>query len=109
MHREGARGDPGTRAGQWASGPAGARGVRAPLPASPSVTGALAPALSAPVTELTGQPYPDQLRADQLDGLIQPVREALNIYDLGPDPDVVPRPVEELVAHADKLCAMVGV
>ncbi|MEU3352601.1 helix-turn-helix transcriptional regulator [Streptomyces sp. NPDC037389] len=77
------------------------------LPASPSVTGALARALSVPVTELTGQPYLDELRADQLDGLIQPIREALNIYDLGVDPDVTPRPVEELEAHAEELCAMV--
>lgn len=77
------------------------------LPASPSVIGALARALSVPVTELTGQPYLDELRQDQLDGLINPIREALNIYDLGPDPDVSPRPVEELEAHAEKLCAMV--
>lgn len=77
------------------------------LPASPSVTGALARALSVPVTELTGQPYLEELRQDQLDGLINPIREALNIYDLGPEPDVTPRPVEELEAHAEKLCAMV--
>jgi len=77
------------------------------LPASPSVIGALARALSVPVTELTGQPYLEELRQDQLDGLINPIREALNIYDLGPDPDVSPRPVEELEAHAGKLCAMV--
>jgi transcriptional regulator with XRE-family HTH domain len=77
------------------------------LPASPSVLGALARALSLPVTELTGQPYLEELRQDQLDGLINPIREALNIYDLGPDPDVSLRPVEELEAHAEKLCAMV--
>ncbi|MEU5427994.1 helix-turn-helix transcriptional regulator [Streptomyces olivoreticuli] len=77
------------------------------LPASPSVVGALARALSVPVTELTGQPYLDELRQDQLDGLIQPIREALNVYDLGPDPDVTPRPPEELAAHADRLCALV--
>ncbi|MEU6916895.1 helix-turn-helix domain-containing protein [Streptomyces olindensis] len=77
------------------------------LPASPSVIGALARALSVPVTELTGQPYLEELRQDQLDGLIHPIREALNIYDLGPDPEVRPRPVEELERHAEKLCAMV--
>ncbi|MBB5936200.1 transcriptional regulator with XRE-family HTH domain [Streptomyces zagrosensis] len=60
------------------------------LPASPSVLGALARALSVPVTRLTGQPYLEELRQDQLDGWIQPIREALNIYDLGPDPDVAP-------------------
>jgi transcriptional regulator with XRE-family HTH domain len=77
------------------------------LPASPSVIGALARALSVPVAELHGQPYLEELRQDQLDGLINPIREALNIYDLGPDPDVTPRPVEELEAHAEKLCAMI--
>lgn len=42
-----------------------------------------------------------------MDGLIQPIREALNVYDLGPDPDVVPRPTPELEAHAEELCALV--
>ncbi|MEV6672298.1 helix-turn-helix transcriptional regulator [Streptomyces sp. NPDC051162] len=77
------------------------------LPASPSVVGALARALSVPVTELIGQPYLEELRQDQFDGLIQPIREALNVYDLGPDPDVSPRIVEELEAHADALCGLV--
>lgn len=77
------------------------------MPASPSVVGALARALSLPVTDLTGQPYLDELRQDQLDGLINPIREALNIYDLGPDPDVSPRPVGELEEDADRLCALV--
>lgn len=77
------------------------------LPASPSVVGALARALSLPVNELQGQPYLEELRADQLDGLINPIREALNIYDLGADPDVTPRPVGELEDDADKLCALV--
>ncbi|WP_155058812.1 helix-turn-helix domain-containing protein [Streptomyces blattellae] len=77
------------------------------MPASPSVIGAFARALSVPVTELTGQPYLEELRQDQLDGLINPIREALNVYDLGPDPDVTPRPTHELEEHAEKLCAMV--
>jgi transcriptional regulator with XRE-family HTH domain len=77
------------------------------LPASPSVIGALARALSIPVTTLTGQPYLDELRQDQLDELIQPIREALNLYDLGPDPDVSPRPVPELAEHAEHLCVLV--
>ncbi|MGK5530139.1 helix-turn-helix domain-containing protein [Streptomyces sp. URMC 129] len=77
------------------------------MPASPSVIGALARALSVPVTELTGQPYMDELRHDQLDGLIQPIREALDVYDLGPDEDVTPRPLAELETHAEALCALV--
>ncbi|MFF0597938.1 helix-turn-helix domain-containing protein [Streptomyces antibioticus] len=77
------------------------------MPASPSVIGALARALSVQVAELNGQPYLDELRADQLDGLINPIREALNVYDLGVDPELAPRPVAELEAEADELCAMV--
>lgn len=80
---------------------------QAVLPASPSVVGALARALSVSVAELTGQPYLDELRKDQLDGLIQPIREALDVYDLGADPDLTPRPAHELEAHAERLCALV--
>ncbi|MDX3629062.1 helix-turn-helix transcriptional regulator [Streptomyces europaeiscabiei] len=77
------------------------------LSASPAIIGALARSLSVPVSDLTGQPYVDELRHDQLDGLIQPIREALDIYDLGPDPDVAPRSLDELHGHAQKLCALV--
>lgn len=77
------------------------------LPASPSVTGALARALSVPVSELTGQPYLTELRQDQLDGLIQPIRLALDVYDLGPDPEVTPRPGAELDQAAEELCEAV--
>jgi transcriptional regulator with XRE-family HTH domain len=77
------------------------------MPASPSVIGALARALSVPVSELTGQPYMEELRHDQLDGLIQPIRDALDIYDLGPDPEVAPRTLDELHGDAERLCALV--
>jgi transcriptional regulator with XRE-family HTH domain len=77
------------------------------MPASPSVIGAIARALSVPVTELTGQPYLDELHQDQLDGLINPVREALNVYDLGADPDVTPRGLAELAEKAEELCVLV--
>lgn len=77
------------------------------ISASPSVIGAIARALSIPVTELTGQPYLDDLKRDQLDGLIQPIREALDVYDLGADPDITPRPLPELHQHAEQLCALV--
>lgn len=75
------------------------------MTASPSVLGALARALSVPVTELTGQPYMEELRADQVDGLIQPLREALDLYDLGTDPESRPRTPEELHAESEALCA----
>ncbi|WP_432193822.1 helix-turn-helix domain-containing protein [Streptomyces sp. bgisy027] len=77
------------------------------MPASPSVLGALARALSVPVTELNGQPYLDELHQDQLDGLIQPVREALNVYDLGADADITPRALAELAEKAEELCVLV--
>lgn len=77
------------------------------LPPSPSVIGALARALSVSVAELTGQPYIEELRTDQLDGLINPIREALNVYDLGADPGVTPRSVDALEQQSERLCAMV--
>jgi hypothetical protein len=40
---------------------------------------------------VTGQPYAAELRADELDVLIRPIREALDVYDLGADPDITPR------------------
>lgn len=77
------------------------------IPASPAVIGALAHALSVPVTELTGQPYLEELQQDQLDGLIHPIREALNVYDLGADPDTTPRTLSDLANQAEDLCRMV--
>ncbi|GAA1994378.1 helix-turn-helix domain-containing protein [Kitasatospora viridis] len=76
-------------------------------PASSTVLAALARGLSVSVADLTGQPYLEELRADQLDGLIQPIREALDLYDLGVDPDVAVRHLPEVLAHADRLCALV--
>ncbi|MFI2029904.1 helix-turn-helix domain-containing protein [Streptomyces buecherae] len=77
------------------------------LPASPSTLAALARALSVPVTTLTGQPYLEELRADQLDTLIQPIREALDGYDIAPDLEGAPRPLAELNDHCERLCALV--
>ncbi|MEU0986648.1 helix-turn-helix transcriptional regulator [Streptomyces sp. NPDC005953] len=77
------------------------------IPASPSVLGALARALMIPVTQLTGQPYLEELRRDQLDGLIQQIRECLNLYDLGSDSDLTPRPTGQLEEQADRLCSLV--
>ncbi|MGY1456357.1 helix-turn-helix domain-containing protein [Streptomyces sp. SS8] len=77
------------------------------MSASPSVTGAVARALSIPVTDLTGQPYLDELRRDQLDRLIQPIREALDLYDIGSDDDPAPRGLDDLHADTEQLCAQV--
>lgn len=79
-------------------------GERSP---SPSVVATIARVLSVAVTDLTGQPYLQDLETDQLDGLIHPIREALDVYDLGPDPDIAPRALADLATEADRLCALV--
>jgi transcriptional regulator with XRE-family HTH domain len=74
------------------------------IPASPHVVGACARALRVEVVTIQGQPYADELRADQLDVLIRPIREALDVYDLGADPDIRARQPEELHREAEQLC-----
>ncbi|MFF2656088.1 helix-turn-helix domain-containing protein [Kitasatospora sp. NPDC058032] len=76
-------------------------------PATPAVITAVARALFVQTADLTGQPYLTELRQDELDILIQPIREALDLYDLGADPDVAPRTVDELLTNADQLCALI--
>ncbi|MFJ4185477.1 helix-turn-helix domain-containing protein [Kitasatospora sp. NPDC089509] len=75
--------------------------------AGPAVLASIARALSVPVADLQGRPYIEELRKDQLDGLIQPIRESLDIFDLGADPEVAPRGIEELVAHTDRVCGLI--
>jgi transcriptional regulator with XRE-family HTH domain len=79
------------------------RGERQP---SEAAIASLARALIVPVAEIKGQPYVQQLRDEQLDALIQPIREAIDVYDLGPDPDITPRPVAEIGSDADELCRL---
>ncbi|WP_316526163.1 helix-turn-helix domain-containing protein [Kitasatospora brasiliensis] len=76
-------------------------------PATPAVLAAVARALSVQTVDLTGQPYLTELRQDELDVLIQPIREALDLYDLGADPEVAARPAGELHSAAEQLCALV--
>lgn len=59
------------------------------------------------VTVLTGQPYITELQQDRLAGLVRPIREALDLYDLGADPDLVVPPRHELVKAAEELCQLV--
>ncbi|GAA2509794.1 helix-turn-helix transcriptional regulator [Streptomyces thermolineatus] len=75
--------------------------------ASPDLVAAVARALRIDVTALTGQPYVTELQQDRLADLVRPIREALDLYDLGADPDLHPRPARELVAAADDLCQQV--
>ncbi|ADI07403.1 putative DNA-binding protein [Streptomyces bingchenggensis BCW-1] len=76
-------------------------------PASPDLVAAVAKALSIDVTALTGQPYVTELQQDRLAALVRPIREALDLYDLGADPAITPRPTPQLVAAADGLCQLV--
>lgn len=77
------------------------------LPATPHVIAACARAMRVEVATIVGQPYMSELRADELDVLIRPIREALDVYDLGADPDVQPRQLPELKDEAEALCAAV--
>ncbi|OKJ06891.1 helix-turn-helix domain-containing protein [Kitasatospora sp. CB01950] len=80
------------------------RGARQP---SEGVLVGLARALGATPADLLGHPPVDELRRDQLSALINPIREALDVYDLGADPDVAPRDRDALTADTERLCALV--
>ncbi|MFF8727899.1 helix-turn-helix domain-containing protein [Streptomyces sp. NPDC015171] len=76
-------------------------------PATSAFVAACARALSIDVTALTGQPYVTELQRDRLAELVRPIRESLDLYDLGPDPALTTRPAQQLIAGADRLCAEV--
>ncbi|HEY9407941.1 MAG TPA: helix-turn-helix transcriptional regulator [Jiangellaceae bacterium] len=75
--------------------------------ASPYVIASVARALRVEVATVTGQPYATELRADELDVLIRPIREALDLYDLGADPDLAPRPHQLISDDAEALLVSV--
>src|ERR1043165_5534725 len=75
--------------------------------ATSTVLTAIARALGVSTADLTGQPYLDELRREHLDGLIQPLREALDIHDLGADPDVRPRPHHSIDFHTQRLASLI--
>ncbi|HET6356572.1 helix-turn-helix transcriptional regulator [Streptomyces sp.] len=75
--------------------------------ASPDLVATVARVLGVDVTSLTGQPYVTELQQDRLAELVRPIREALDLYDLGPDPAIAPRPTPQLVAAAENLCRLV--
>ncbi|GGP85896.1 hypothetical protein GCM10010278_75420 [Streptomyces melanogenes] len=77
------------------------------IPTSPYVAAAVARALGVEVSAVTGQPYVAELRADELDVLIRPIREALDVYDLGADPDITPRAHRLLADDAEALLVAV--
>jgi len=76
-------------------------------PATVDFVAACAKTLNIDVTVLTGQPYVTELQRDRLAELVRPIREALDLYDLGPNPDVTIRAADQLVAGADQLCEQV--
>jgi XRE family transcriptional regulator, fatty acid utilization regulator len=76
-------------------------------PATSDFVAAVAHALKVDVTVLTGQPYVTELQRDRLAELVRPIREALDLYDLGASPDMKVRPAAELNVEADRLCAEV--
>lgn len=73
-------------------------------PATPAVVAAVARPLQVDIAVLNGQPYVSQLQQDHLDQLIAPLAEALDVYDLGPDPEVTPRPLPRIAADVERLC-----
>jgi transcriptional regulator with XRE-family HTH domain len=75
--------------------------------ASPDLVSAVARALHIDVTALTGQPYMTELQQDRLAELIRPIRESLDLYDLGADPDIPTRETPRLVEAAATLCEQV--
>jgi transcriptional regulator with XRE-family HTH domain len=77
-------------------------------PASAAFVAACARALHVDIGVISGQPYQAELRADHLEQLIDPIREGLDWYDIGPaDPQVRPRDTAVLAAVADDMCAKV--
>jgi transcriptional regulator with XRE-family HTH domain len=76
-------------------------------PATIDFIAAVAKALQVDVTTLTGQPYVTELQQDRLAALVRPIRESLDLYDLGPDPDITVRPADQLIEAADDLCRTV--
>jgi len=77
------------------------------LPASPYLVGRVSRALRVEVATIIGQPYAAELRADDLDVLLQPIREALDVFDLGADPEIKPRPLQLLHHDAESMLAAV--
>jgi transcriptional regulator with XRE-family HTH domain len=68
-------------------------------PASPSVLASVARALGVTLSVLHGQPYIHMLQKDQLDRLLAPISSALDAWDIPPEDDVPPRPLDEVAVR----------
>ncbi|MEW1722245.1 helix-turn-helix transcriptional regulator [Streptomyces sp. NPDC093109] len=76
-------------------------------PTTSDFVAAVSRALGIDATVLTGQPYVSDLRQNRLASLVRPIREALDLYDLGANPDLSARPATVLVTEADRVCQRV--
>ncbi|KOU57269.1 DNA-binding protein [Streptomyces sp. WM4235] len=77
-------------------------------PATPGFVAAVAHALRMDSSKLTGPAAVTALPADRLLALVAPIREALDRFDLGPNPDLTTvRPTSVLIAEAEALCRQV--
>jgi len=77
-------------------------------PATPALVAVVARALHLDIGVLTGQPAHELLRQDALDELIDPVRDALDLFDLGPAEGTLrPRAANVLAVVAEDQCRLV--
>ncbi|MFK0217399.1 helix-turn-helix domain-containing protein [Streptomyces vinaceus] len=77
-------------------------------PATAGFVAAVAQALRVDTSKLSGPPGVASVPSDRLLHVVVPIREALDRYDLGPNPDLTTvRPAAELVAEAEALCQKV--
>lgn len=77
-------------------------------PATPALIAAVTRALHLEYGVLTGQPNMRLLREDHLNALIAPIRDALELHDLGPaDGQPHPRPANVLSVIAEDQCKLV--
>ncbi|MFJ4689160.1 helix-turn-helix domain-containing protein [Streptomyces sp. NPDC091377] len=74
-------------------------------PATPTIVAAVARVLEVDVAVLNGQPYMSEMQQDKLDLMISPLSDALDLYDLGPDLEINPRPVAQIASDVKELCA----
>ncbi|MFF9348562.1 transcriptional regulator [Streptomyces sp. NPDC014734] len=73
-------------------------------PAGAGFVAAVAHALRVDITTLTGRPAAAEPRRGRRAALVHPIREALDLYDLGADDTLPHIPADELVSAADQLC-----
>jgi hypothetical protein len=92
--------------GQWMAHARKLRGLsQAELaqPATPSLIAAVAHALNVNMTELTGQPYRGTTaRSDRIREAVPEIRQAIAQWDVPPELDVPPRPLDELEIELER-------